>query len=222
MKFCQTATLWSSNCATSWNFKLRLSAKYYTNSHETNCSNSPIGTAFRRGIIHICKLFHCKAYFDKPQTATLNYIFRYGLLFGSIKLEFTKLIENVVSLTYVISNWDKWLGDWKHLEPMMQQLHSFLLFCYCDDKAIRTTFKPSYISKYMGRAQPNHPGFSMTGPRYALLMYYHSVTMSHLVKQEDWVFVDKLALRDKLNVVVCVLLSYFSSLLFLHRSSVAA
>ena len=78
MKFCQTATLWSSNCATSWNFKLRLSAKYYTNSHETNCSNSPIGTAFRRGIIHICKLFHCKAYFDKPQTATLNYIFRYG------------------------------------------------------------------------------------------------------------------------------------------------
>ena len=79
MKFCQTATLWSSNCATSWNFKLRLSAKYYTNSHETNCSNSPIGTAFRRGIIHICKLFHCKAYFDKPQTATLNYIFRFSL-----------------------------------------------------------------------------------------------------------------------------------------------
>ena len=75
MKFCQTATLWSSNCATSWNFKLRLSEKYYTNSHETNCSNSPIGTTFRRGIIHICKLFHCKAYFDKPQTATLNYIF---------------------------------------------------------------------------------------------------------------------------------------------------
>ena len=108
------------------------------------------------------------------------------------------------------------------IEPMMQQLHSFLLFCYCDDKAIRTTFKPSYISKYMGRAQPNHPGFSMTGPRYALLMYYHSVTMSHLVKQENWVFVDKLALRDKLNVVVCVLLSYFSSLLFLHWSSVAA
>ena len=77
MKFCQTATLWISNCATSWNFKLRLPAKYYTNSHETNCSNSPIGTAFRRGIIHICKLFHCKAYFDKPQTATLNYIFRW-------------------------------------------------------------------------------------------------------------------------------------------------
>ena len=78
MKFCQTATLWSSNCATSWNFKLRLPAKYYTNSHETNCSNSPINTAFRRGIIHICQLFHCKAYFDKPQTATLNYIFRFN------------------------------------------------------------------------------------------------------------------------------------------------
>ena len=76
MKFCQTATLWISNCATSWNFKLRLPAKYYTNSHETNCSNSPINTAFRRGIIHICQLFHCKAYFDKPQTATLNYSFR--------------------------------------------------------------------------------------------------------------------------------------------------
>ena len=76
MKFCQTATLWSSNCATSWNFKLRLPAKYYTNSQKTNCSNSPINTAFRRGIIHICQLFHCKAYFDKPQTATLNYIFR--------------------------------------------------------------------------------------------------------------------------------------------------
>ena len=76
MKFCQTATLWISNCATSWNFKLRLPAKYYTNSQKTNCSNSPINTAFRRGIIHICQLFHCKAYFDKPQTATLNYIFR--------------------------------------------------------------------------------------------------------------------------------------------------
>ena len=80
MKFCQTATLWISNCATSWNFKLRLPAKYYTNSHETNCSNSPINTAFRRGIIHICQLFHCKAYFDKPQTATLNYIFRLSFL----------------------------------------------------------------------------------------------------------------------------------------------
>ena len=87
MKFCQTATLWISNCATSWNFKLRLSEKYYTNSHETNCSNSPIGTAFRRGIIHICKLFHCKAYFDKPQTATLNYIFRWARVISNFLVD---------------------------------------------------------------------------------------------------------------------------------------
>ena len=42
-----------------------------------------------------------------------------------------------------------------------------------------------------------------------------------LGETKSQVFVDNLALRDKLNVVACVLLSYFSSLLFLHRSSVA-
>ena len=91
----------------------------------------------------------------------------------------------VYNFSYFIADWEHWLDDWEHLEPMMQKLHSFLLFCCCDDKSIRATFKPSYISKYMGRAQPNHPGFSMTGPRYALLMYYHSVTMSNLVKHEN-------------------------------------
>ena len=80
MKFCQTATLWISNCATSWNFKLRLPAKYYTNSQKTNCSNSPINTAFRRGIIHFCQLFHWIVYFDKPQTAKLNYRYRFRIL----------------------------------------------------------------------------------------------------------------------------------------------
>ena len=51
--------------------------------------------------------------------------------------------------TYFIADWEHWLGDWEHLEPMMQQLYSFLLFCCCDDKSIRATFKPSYVSKYM-------------------------------------------------------------------------
>ena len=69
---------WILHCERCTNFKHRLPTKYWTIQHETNCSNSPINTAFRRGIIHICQLFHCKAYFDKPQTATLNYIFRLG------------------------------------------------------------------------------------------------------------------------------------------------
>ena len=51
--------------------------------------------------------------------------------------------------TYFIADWEHWLGDWEHLGPMMQQLYSFLLFCCCDDKSIRATFKPSYVSKYM-------------------------------------------------------------------------
>ena len=52
-------------------------------------------------------------------------------------------------MPYFIADWEHWLGDWEHLEPMMQQLYSFLLFCCCDDKSIHATFKPSYISKYM-------------------------------------------------------------------------
>ena len=66
--------LWILNWCT--NFKHRLLTKYYTIQHETNCSNSPIKTAFVRSIIHFCPLFHWIDYFDKPQTAKLNYIYR--------------------------------------------------------------------------------------------------------------------------------------------------
>ena len=51
-----------------------------------------------------------------------------------------------LSVAYFKADWKHWLGDWEHLEPMMQQLHSFLLFCCCDDKSVRATFKPSYVS----------------------------------------------------------------------------
>ena len=32
-----------------------------------------------------------------------------------------------------IFNWKYWLSNWENLEPIMQQLHSFLLFC-CEEK----------------------------------------------------------------------------------------
>ena len=32
---------------------------------------------------------------------------------------------------YFIADWENWLGDWEHLEPMMQQPFSFLLFICC-------------------------------------------------------------------------------------------
>ena len=64
--------LWILNWCT--NFKHRLLTKYYTIQRETNCSKSPIKTAFVRSIIHFCPLFHWIDYFDKPQTAKLNYI----------------------------------------------------------------------------------------------------------------------------------------------------
>ena len=65
--------LWILNWCT--NFKHRLLTKYYTIQHETNCSDSPIKTAFVRSIIHFCPLFHWIDYFDKPQTAKLNYVY---------------------------------------------------------------------------------------------------------------------------------------------------
>ena len=68
--------LWILHCARCTNFKHRLPTKYLTIQHETNCSNSPFNTAFRRGIIHFCQLFHWIVYFDKPQTAKLNYRYR--------------------------------------------------------------------------------------------------------------------------------------------------
>ena len=40
-------------------------------------------------------------------------------------------------------------GDREHLQPMMQQLPSFLLFCCCDDYSISTILKPSYVSECM-------------------------------------------------------------------------
>ena len=64
--------LWILNWCT--NFKHRLLTKYYTIQRETNCSKSPIKTAFVRSIIHFCPLFHWIDYFDKPQMARLNYI----------------------------------------------------------------------------------------------------------------------------------------------------
>ena len=68
--------LWILHSARCTNFKHRLPTKYWTIQHETNCSNSPINTAFRRGIIHFCQLFHWIVYFDKPQMAKLNYRYR--------------------------------------------------------------------------------------------------------------------------------------------------
>ena len=68
--------------------------------------------------------------------------------------------------SYFIADWEHWLGDWEHLEPMMQQLYSFLLFCCCDDKSIRATFKPSYVSKYMfGLCHRTPPRQSSTDPK---------------------------------------------------------
>ena len=74
--------------------------------------------------------------------------------FGQRVLDWTSLTASkraalVDVAPYLTADWEHWLGDWEHLEPMMQQLYSFLLFCCCDDKSIRATFKPSYISKYM-------------------------------------------------------------------------
>ena len=61
----------------------------------------------------------------------------------SIKLGRTKVASDTKA-AYFIADWKHWLGDWEHLEPMMQQLYSFLLFCCCcDNKAILKTFKPS-------------------------------------------------------------------------------
>ena len=68
--------LWILHSARCTNFKHRLPTKYWTIQHETNCSNSPINTAFRRGIIQFCQLFHWLVYFDKPITAKLNYRYR--------------------------------------------------------------------------------------------------------------------------------------------------
>ena len=80
--------LWILHSARCTNFKHRLPTKYWTIQHETNCSNSPINTAFRRGIIHFCQLFHWIVYFDKPQTAKLNYRYRF--------LNFSDLWRNLV------------------------------------------------------------------------------------------------------------------------------
>ena len=55
------------------------------------------------------------------------------------------------STPYFILDWEYWLVDWELLEPIMQQLHSFFLFCCCDDNSTRAIFKPSYVSKYMQR-----------------------------------------------------------------------
>ena len=35
---------------------------------------------------------------------------------------------------YFFIDWQNWLGDWENLEPMMQQLHSFLLSFCCEEK----------------------------------------------------------------------------------------
>ena len=40
-----------------------------------------------------------------------------------------------------------------YLRAYLLWFFSFLLFCCCDDKSIRATFKPSYVSKYMLCAQ---------------------------------------------------------------------
>ena len=44
---------------------------------------------------------------------------------------------------YFIVNREHCLGDWKHLKYMVQYLHFFILFSFCDDKSIHATFKLS-------------------------------------------------------------------------------
>ena len=39
--------------------------------------------------------------------------------------------------------WEYWLSGWEYLEPMMQQLHSFLLFCCCEEKLQHINAKES-------------------------------------------------------------------------------
>ena len=49
---------------------------------------------------------------------------------------------------YPIFDWEYWLGilsNWKYLEPMMQQLHSFLLFCCCEEKMQHLKVKASSV-----------------------------------------------------------------------------
>ena len=63
--------------------------------------------------------------------------------------------KNVTLKAYFIADWEHWLGDWEHLKPMMQQLHSFLLFRCCNNNSIRAILKPSYVSKYMLKRKPS-------------------------------------------------------------------
>ena len=48
--------------------------------------------------------------------------------------------HEAVTPSYFIADWEHGLGDWEHLEPMMQQLPSFLFCCF---------LKPSYVSECM-------------------------------------------------------------------------
>ena len=41
---------------------------------------------------------------------------------------FTYVQSSVEALAYPIFDWEYWLSNWEYLEPMMQQLHSSLLF----------------------------------------------------------------------------------------------
>ena len=43
--------------------------------------------------------------------------------------------------TYFFIECQNWLGDWGKHEPMMQQVHSFLLFCCCEEKLQRANVK---------------------------------------------------------------------------------
>ena len=54
---------------------------------------------------------------------------------------------------YFIADWEHWLGDWEHLQPMTQQLPSFLLFGCCDENSMHTILKPSYVSEYIAELQ---------------------------------------------------------------------
>ena len=46
-------------------------------------------------------------------------------------------------IAYPIFNWEYWLSNWEYLEPMVQQLHSFLLFCCCEEKLLNLKVKAS-------------------------------------------------------------------------------
>ena len=85
---------------------------------------------------------------------------------------------SVLSTIILYSRLGHWLGDWEHLEPMMQQLHSFLLFCSCDDDSMCAIFKPSYISKYRVVYSSTRTSWSSLG--YLSLIFPSTSQCSHM------------------------------------------